>query len=113
MQLLNRAYIRIYLIVLLLYVFFHKGVAYSYMAEIIMVTGIIILFINRKELEFGLEKKQIIIGLFILIYFPCVATIAAINKESGSWKWAAFTIFYTTALAWLVSFVVFQVGSLF
>ncbi len=51
--------------------------------------------------------------LFILIYFPCIATIAAINKESGSWRWAAFTIFYTTALAWLVSFVVFQVGSLF
>lgn len=51
--------------------------------------------------------------LFILIYFPCVAVIAAIKKESGHWKWGAFTIFYTTALAWIVSFVFYQVGSLF
>lgn len=50
--------------------------------------------------------------LFILIYFPCVAVIAAIKKESGSWKWAAFTIFYTTSLAWLVSFAFYQIGSL-
>lgn len=50
--------------------------------------------------------------LFTLIYFPCVATIAAIFKESGSWKWAMFTVFYTTGLAWLISFVVFQAGSI-
>lgn len=49
---------------------------------------------------------------FVLIYFPCIATIAAIKNESGSWKWALFTIFYTTALAWIVSFAVFQIGSL-
>ncbi len=51
--------------------------------------------------------------LFILIYFPCVAVIAAIRKESGSWKWAAFTILYTTSLAWIVSFLFYQIGSLF
>ncbi len=50
--------------------------------------------------------------VFILIYFPCVAVIAAIKNESGSWKWAVFTIFYTTGLAWLFSFLVFQIGSL-
>ena len=50
--------------------------------------------------------------LFILIYFPCVAVIVAIKKESGSWKWALFTIVSTTLLAWLVSFSVFQIGSL-
>lgn len=50
--------------------------------------------------------------LFILIYFPCVAVIAAIKKESGSWKWAAFTIFYTTALAWIISFGYYQIASL-
>jgi ferrous iron transport protein B len=49
--------------------------------------------------------------LFILIYFPCVAVIAAIRKEAN-WRWAAFTMFYTTGLAWLVAFLVFQVGSL-
>ncbi|MCC8145194.1 MAG: ferrous iron transport protein B [Bacteroidales bacterium] len=51
--------------------------------------------------------------LFTLIYFPCIATIAAIKNESGSWKWALFTVFYTTALAWVVSFAVYQIGSLF
>ncbi len=51
--------------------------------------------------------------LFILIYFPCVAVVAAIKKESGSWKWAAFTIVYTTSLAWLISFIFFQVASFF
>lgn len=50
--------------------------------------------------------------LFILIYFPCVAVIAAIKKESGNWKWAAFTIIYTTGLAWIVSFIFYQIGSL-
>ncbi|MFI3304650.1 MAG: ferrous iron transport protein B [Rikenellaceae bacterium] len=49
---------------------------------------------------------------FILIYFPCLAVIAAIRRESGSWKWAIFTIFYTTGLAWLVSFAIYNIGSL-
>lgn len=51
--------------------------------------------------------------LFVLIYFPCVATIAAIKEESGSWKWGVFSIVYTTLLAWLISFVVYRVGCLF
>ncbi|MDL2297371.1 ferrous iron transport protein B [Bacteroidales bacterium OttesenSCG-928-B11] len=50
--------------------------------------------------------------LFVLIYFPCVATIAAIKHETGKWKYAIFTMFYTTALAWIVSFAVYQIGSL-
>ena len=51
--------------------------------------------------------------LFVLIYFPCIAAIAAIKQESGSWKWALFAACYTTALAWLVSFAVYQIGGLF
>jgi ferrous iron transport protein B len=51
--------------------------------------------------------------LFILTYFPCVGVVAAIKRESGSWKWAAFTVFYTTGIAWLLSFAVFQIGRLF
>lgn len=47
--------------------------------------------------------------LFILIYFPCVAVIAAIRREA-SLGWAIFTIFYTTLLAWLVAFAVYQIG---
>ena len=51
--------------------------------------------------------------LFVLIYFPCIAALAAIKQESGSWKWALFAACYTTALAWLVSFTVYQIGGLF
>ncbi len=51
--------------------------------------------------------------LFVLIYFPCIATIVAIRHESGSWRWATFAALYTTGLAWVVSAVVYQIGSLF
>ncbi len=50
--------------------------------------------------------------LFILIYFPCIAVIAAIKNESGNWRWSLFLTIYTTALAYLVSFLTFQVGSI-
>jgi ferrous iron transport protein B len=50
--------------------------------------------------------------IFILIYMPCVAVVATVSRESGSWKWAIFLIVYTTVLAWVLSFAVFQLGSL-
>ena len=51
--------------------------------------------------------------LFVLLYFPCIATITAIKHETGSWKWALFAACYTTVLAWIVSAAVYQIGSLF
>ncbi len=51
--------------------------------------------------------------LFVLLYFPCIATIAAIRHETGSWRWACFAAVYTTCVAWVVSAVVYQVGLLF
>ena len=50
--------------------------------------------------------------IFILLYFPCIATIAAIKNETGSWRWALFAAAYTTIVAWIVSAAVFQIGSL-
>ena len=50
--------------------------------------------------------------VFVLLYFPCIATIAAIKNESGSWRWALFAAGYTTLLAWVVSAVVYQAGRL-
>ena len=50
--------------------------------------------------------------LFILLYFPCIATIVAIKNETGSWRWATFAAVYTTCIAWVVSALVYQVGSL-
>ena len=50
--------------------------------------------------------------IFILLYFPCIATIAAIKNETGSWRWACFAAGYTTLVAWIVSAAVFQIGGL-
>ncbi len=50
--------------------------------------------------------------LFILLYFPCIAAISAIRREAGR-GWAVFSVLYTTSVAWLVSFAVWQIGNLF
>ena len=50
--------------------------------------------------------------LFVLLYFPCIATVVAIKHETGSWRWATFAAVYTTVVAWVVSAVVHQVGLL-
>jgi len=50
--------------------------------------------------------------LFILIYFPCIGVVSAISRESGSWKWAFFIVVYTTVLAYLASFILYQTGNL-
>ena len=49
--------------------------------------------------------------LFILLYFPCIAALAAIRREAGT-KWMLFEIVYTTAVAWIVSFIFYQVANL-
>ena len=49
--------------------------------------------------------------LFILLYFPCIAALAAIRREAGT-KWMVFEIIYTTAVAWIVSFIFYQVASI-
>jgi len=50
--------------------------------------------------------------LFVLLYLPCIATVAAIRRETGSSKWMLFSILYSTSLAWIVSFCVYQGGKL-
>lgn len=51
--------------------------------------------------------------VFILLYFPCIATFVAIKQEAGGWKWAIFTAVYTIAVAWLAAFATFHIASLF
>ena len=51
--------------------------------------------------------------VFILLYFPCIATFIAIKNEGGGWKWAIITAVYTLALAWTAAFITFKVASLF
>ena len=51
--------------------------------------------------------------VFILLYFPCIATFVAIKNESGGWKWAIITAIYTIVLAWVAAFITFRIASLF
>ena len=51
--------------------------------------------------------------VFILLYFPCIATFVAIRNESGGWKWAIITAVYTILLAWVAAFITFRIASLF
>ena len=51
--------------------------------------------------------------VFILLYFPCIATFIAIRNETGSWKWAIVTAVYTLVLAWIAAFATFHIAGLF
>ena len=51
--------------------------------------------------------------VFVLLYFPCVATITAIVKETGTWKWGAFSVLYNTSLAWVFAWFTFRIALLF
>lgn len=53
-----------------------------------------------------------VLMLFILIYVPCLASLAVIRRETNSWKWPLFTIMYTLSLAWIVCFIVYRAGLL-
>lgn len=99
-------------------------------AKEVVVSTLGVLYVGDSENQEALSKRivsetnadgepmftpLIVISLliFVLIYFPCIATIAAIKNESRSWKWAIFSIVYTTSLAWVMSFIVYQIGILF
>jgi len=51
--------------------------------------------------------------VFVLLYFPCIAVIASIKRESGSWKYALFTVVYTTAAAWIGAFLTYHIALFF
>ena len=50
--------------------------------------------------------------IFVLIYFPCIAVVSAVKKETGGWKWALFLVGYTTVLAYALSFLTYRIGLL-
>ena len=51
--------------------------------------------------------------VFVLLYFPCIATFVAIKNEAGGWKWAVITAVYTILIAWLVAFATYRIALLF
>lgn len=85
-------------------------------AKELVVSTLGVLYTNEEDVENVNLSNRIPITplaalaymLFVLIYFPCIATLAAIKQESGSWKWALFAAGYTTVLAWCIAFVVYH-----
>ena len=90
-------------------------------AKELVVSTLGVLYVDNPEADEASLAERIPITplvafcymLFVLIYFPCIAALAAIKQESGSWKWALFAACYTTGLAWLVAFSVYQIGGVF
>lgn len=76
--------------------------------------------LRNEKYETGKNKGQPVFTtstalaflIFILIYFPCIGVVVAIKNESESWKWALFAVFYTTSLAWIAAFLVYNIGNL-
>ncbi len=58
------------------------------------------------------KLKSFTFLIFVLLYLPCIATVTAIKNESGKWRWAFFSAFFTTSAAWIVSFLIFNIGKL-
>lgn len=96
------------------------GIIYHADLEADETSGSLISSLQQQEHSSGALKGQKVFNqlvafgfmLFVLIYFPCVAVIAAIKKEAN-WQWALFSMVYTTAIAWVVSFLTYQIGSYF
>jgi len=76
--------------------------------------------LKNEKFETGKRQGQLVFTsptalaflIFILIYFPCIGVVVAIKNESESWKWAIFAVFYTTSLAWIAAFLVYNIGNL-
>jgi ferrous iron transport protein B len=51
--------------------------------------------------------------VFTLIYTPCISTIAAVKRETGSYKWTAFSVLYSLILAWVLAYIIIRAGMLF
>lgn len=94
-------------------------------AKELMVSTLGVLYVvegETEEAEFGLQQALLESGptkaaalsylVFALLYFPCMATIAAIRMESGRWKYAIFTAVYTTAIAYVGAFLVYRIALL-
>lgn len=59
------------------------------------------------------QESALAFMVFVLLYFPCVATMSAIVRETGSWRYGAFSFIYNTSLAWVLAFLVYRIALLF
>lgn len=101
MEVVKKLYLQAYFFVMALYVFFNKGIAYSFLAEAIWVGGFIVLFLTRKEFIFAWDKRTKILGLFLLVTLGYIGwglrsyTLFDVVRDSFviQYAWFAFFIF--------------------
>lgn len=94
----------------------------GFVAKEIVVSTMAVLYAAEKESD-ALKKtllssvmtplSALSMMAFVLLYLPCLATVAAIRRETGSLKWMFFSIVYNTSVAWFVAFLVYQGGKTF
>ena len=65
-----------------------------------------------ESMGFGARNAYVLM-VFCLLYVPCMAAVATIKRETGSWRWTGAMAAFQIATAWIVSFVIFQIGGLF
>lgn len=69
--------------------------------------------LQRALQRFMTPASALAFMVFVLLYFPCIATFVAIKQEAGGWKWAIGSAVYTVILAWVMAFVVYRIALLF
>jgi len=92
--------------------FVAKEVVVATLGAVLVTNGALLGDVLAGQLGWG-PLNAYAFMVFCLLYIPCIATISVIKSETGSWKWAAFTAGYTVMVAWIISTLIFQVGSLF
>ena len=99
------------------------ALVFGFLAKEVVVGTMGVLFIGAEELGglgsvigFELGWTPLIaftLMVFTLISLPCVAALGAVKEETNSWKWTIFTAVYLTGLAWIICFLIYQIGKLF
>lgn len=99
------------------------GLIFGFLAKEVVVGTLGVLFVGAEEVgglgpviafQLGMSSLAAFsLMVFTLLYVPCVAALGTIKQETGSWKWTLFAAAYTTALAWVVATLIYQVGRLF
>ena len=69
--------------------------------------------LQRALQRFMTPASALAFMVFVLLYFPCIATFVAIKQEAGGWKWAIGSAVYTIVLAWVMAFIVYRIALLF
>lgn len=88
------------------------GLITGFFAKEIVVTSVSILYTGQDVSTIMSPLVAFSYMVFILIYVPCVGTVSVIKSETNSWKWTAFSVVYSIGVAWIVSFLITNLGRL-